>query len=82
MGLVDIRLRREHRLAVVIVSAKKVVRRIVLTFKRDFPVTVPSHFLAPEYDNQALWKPMAPAIRTPVGRVGFLHLVKALLCGS
>ena len=48
MGLVDIRLRREHRLVVVIVSARKVARRIVLTFERDFPATAPSHFLAPD----------------------------------
>ena len=66
MGRVDIRLRREHRLVVVIVSARKVVRRIALTFERDFPITAPGHFLAPEYDNHTLLKSMAPAVRTPV----------------
>ena len=74
MGRVDIRLRREHRLVVVIVSARKVVRRIVLTFERDFSITTPGHFLAPEYDNHALLKSMAPAIRTPVShRVALSH---------
>ena len=66
MGRVDIRLRREDRLVVVIVSARKVVKQIVLTFERDFPATAPSHFLAPEYDNHILLKSTAPAIRTPV----------------
>ena len=50
MGRVDIRLRREHRLVVVIVSARKVVRRIVLTVERDFPVTTRSHFLVPDVE--------------------------------
>ena len=68
MGRVDIRLRREHRLVVVIVSARKVVRRIALTFERDFPSPPRAIFLLRNTTTTLCWSPWLPQFVSRLSR--------------